>query len=374
MMDLKNKSLIIVSHDSNRGGAQNSLLNFCQILHKNNFKLYIISKNRGPIEKEYEKIGSNFKWNYFSQNKSILFFRIINKIININYFINRNIIKKIKSLQSEICICNTITNFEIVENFQNSLKIVTWVHELEYMINISKNIFSECPEKLIEITDYFLCASDSVKRHLVKRYQISPKSTYIINEIIDYTPPYHKKSNNKFIVGGCGKLSWRKGSDLFIIIADYLINTLKVKDVYFEWLGADTQTLDYIQIKHDIEKLGLKNFVRILEQSENSKTFMQNISLFVMVSREDPFPLVNIEAGAAGTPIITFKSTGGSEEFVDDDLSFNYNNVKMVSEKIIELRNNPKLYNKKSRNIYKTASLYDKKSKEKEIINLIKSL
>ena len=141
MMDLKNKSLIIVSHDSNRGGAQNSLLNFCQILHKNNFKLYIISKNRGPIEKEYEKIGSNFKWNYFSQNKSILFFRIINKIININYFINRNIIKKIKSLQSEICICNTITNFEIVENFQNSLKIVTWVHELEYMINISKNIF-----------------------------------------------------------------------------------------------------------------------------------------------------------------------------------------------------------------------------------------
>ena len=36
-----------------------------------------------------------------------------------------------------------------------------------------------------------------------------------------------------------------------------------------------------------------------------------------MTSREDPFPLVNLEAMTNGVPVICFKDSGGSEELVD---------------------------------------------------------
>ena len=44
--------------------------------------------------------------------------------------------------------------------------------------------------------------------------------------------------------------------------------------------------------------------------------------VFAMVSREDPFPLVCLEAAALGKPILCFRDAGGMPEFVEDDAGF----------------------------------------------------
>jgi glycosyltransferase involved in cell wall biosynthesis len=40
---------------------------------------------------------------------------------------------------------------------------------------------------------------------------------------------------------------------------------------------------------------------------------------FALTSREDPFPLVMLEAGMHGLPTVCFESSGGGPEFIGED-------------------------------------------------------
>lgn len=61
-----------------------------------------------------------------------------------------------------------------------------------------------------------------------------------------------------------------------------------------------------------------------------------------MISREDPYPLVNLEVAALAKPIICFRNSGGSQEFVENDAGFivSYLDVEKMADKIIYLFNN----------------------------------
>jgi glycosyltransferase involved in cell wall biosynthesis len=44
--------------------------------------------------------------------------------------------------------------------------------------------------------------------------------------------------------------------------------------------------------------------------------------VFALVSREDPFPVVCLEAASLGKPIVCFNSSDGEKEFVENDCGF----------------------------------------------------
>jgi glycosyltransferase involved in cell wall biosynthesis len=47
--------------------------------------------------------------------------------------------------------------------------------------------------------------------------------------------------------------------------------------------------------------------------------YLAAIDVFAMVSREDPFPLVMLEAGSLGVPTVCWADSGGAPEFVETD-------------------------------------------------------
>jgi len=49
---------------------------------------------------------------------------------------------------------------------------------------------------------------------------------------------------------------------------------------------------------------------------ENPTSFFESLSLFLLPSREDSWPLVMLEAAAAGVPMVCFQRSGGAEIFV----------------------------------------------------------
>jgi len=56
-----------------------------------------------------------------------------------------------------------------------------------------------------------------------------------------------------------------------------------------------------------------------LGEVDNTVDIYPIFDIFLLPSREDPFPLVCLEAAAAGLPIVCFKESGGMAEFVGDD-------------------------------------------------------
>ena len=55
--------------------------------------------------------------------------------------------------------------------------------------------------------------------------------------------------------------------------------------------------------------------VHFVGELENPHPLLNACDLFCLPSREDPFPLVMLEAGALGKPMVCFDGAGGAKEF-----------------------------------------------------------
>ncbi|RYF73622.1 MAG: glycosyltransferase [Cytophagaceae bacterium] len=106
-----------------------------------------------------------------------------------------------------------------------------------------------------------------------------------------------------------GTASLRKGYDL---IPD-LLNQLP-DNAWIVWLGKarDSALTTYVEQRVAQENL---RYIALSEHSTDYFDYLNTTDGFVLTSREDPFPLVMIEAAALGKPIAAFNS-GGVSEFV----------------------------------------------------------
>lgn len=110
---------------------------------------------------------------------------------------------------------------------------------------------------------------------------------------------------DKFVILGVA-YEWgkRKGLDVFIELSKRLEGDYRIVLV-----GVGEK-----------EKKSLPENIIAISKTQNAKELAEiysSASVFVIPTREDNFPTVNIEALACGTPVITF-DTGGSPEIIDD--------------------------------------------------------
>jgi glycosyltransferase involved in cell wall biosynthesis len=118
--------------------------------------------------------------------------------------------------------------------------------------------------------------------------------------------------------------------------------------IYFIWVGGGNKGMDFYEIEHDIRHAGLENRVHFVDEVSNPLDYYAAFDVFAMMSREDPYPLVNLEVAALGKPIVCFEDSGGSPEFVESDAGFivPYLDINLMAEKITALAKDKELRNK----------------------------
>lgn len=121
------------------------------------------------------------------------------------------------------------------------------------------------------------------------------------------------------LILSCGSADWRKGADLFVQLARVVCQERPKRAIHFAWLGADPNSLDLVRLQYDVGKAGLHGRVSLLAPVPDPKPYFEAADVFALVSREDPFPLVMLEAASAGRPIVCFQDAGGAPEFVEND-------------------------------------------------------
>ncbi len=126
---------------------------------------------------------------------------------------------------------------------------------------------------------------------------------------------------DKRIVVGCGRgMPFRKGADLFIRVAEGVQQKLP-DQTQFLWIG------DFDPNEYD-EELGYwRDYRQLINQNRqieflgfksSPSDYLQIADLFLLTSREDPFPLVILEAAQCKVPVVCFEGAGGAAEFVKD--------------------------------------------------------
>jgi glycosyltransferase involved in cell wall biosynthesis len=338
--------LLFISHDATRTGAPILLLNLAKlILKKNPDSITFLLKNSGELENEFKKLGSVF---HVSKNRK----RIVDLVRN-----RKNIIKDSNFLnQFDFIISNTITNGDILkiirENYNG--KIISYIHELEIATKTYTNSINV--ENTLKSSDSFWVPSQIVNNFIVNTYNISQYKVSIMPYYIENNSIQKREKNplesKTFVIGGCGTIDWRKGPDLFIIVAKRVIEKFPNSSVKFKWIGAN-DGIELERLNYELKKMNILNKVTFEKSTSDLYNFYNSIDLFLLTSREDPYPLVILEAANFEVPSICFDNVCGSVDFISDSDGGNivpFLDLESMSNSILHYINNIEFKQKKGLN------------------------
>lgn len=220
----------------------------------------------------------------------------------------------------DVILANTVVVGPILQNLNIfGAPIVTYVHELQ------KSIERWAPGPImratVENSDHFIAVSDPVAENLQRTHNIASKRISCVHA---YIPTDHRVSEERLktlrgelgiqshekIIFGCGTVDWRKGPDLFAQAALDVLQ--RIPGARFFWIGSDTGD----EVSTSAHRLATDTRIRFLGERENPRDYLALGHVFFLSSREDPFPLVALEAADAGLPIVCFSDAGGMPEFV----------------------------------------------------------
>ncbi|WP_140487641.1 glycosyltransferase family 4 protein [Flavobacterium sp. GSA192] len=301
------KKILFISHDAYRAGGQILLINLAElILLFSDYEVHFLLKNGGELENDFKKLAPTFC--LYEQKKGNRFFKK-KSIIEDSLFLN----------QYDCIVSNTITNGDILGIIKDNYKgrIITYIHEL----SMASKTFTTNKDllKVITNTDLFCVPSSLVKEFIIKDLNILKNKTFLLpyyiqnKEILETQIPLKIQS---FIIGGCGTIDWRKGPDLFLQVAQQLFVKYPDISILFKWRGA-TNGIELERLNYQLEKANLTNKVFFDLATDTLDSFYNEIDLLLLTSREDPYPLVVLEAASFAKPTICFDEVCGSIDFIN---------------------------------------------------------
>ncbi|GAB2542465.1 glycosyltransferase family 4 protein [Spirosoma aerophilum] len=362
------KNLLLIGHDANRAGAQLVLLNLMRLLQEQGMSMHLLLGDGGPLLDEYRAICPVTIWpapDRYVVNE--LADKILGKLglwerlYKQKQAAHQKAISQQLQLEStDVVLVNTVTSGHWFGqlNLPKKIPVVTFVHELDMSVQIYTR-----PDELaflLNRTTQLLAVSKATARYYEQQHGFDP-ARITLYTLID-TPSLERNVReamsqpsiypslglpaNALIAGGCGNAEWRKGNDLFISLARQVIGREKSQErpVHFVWVGVPDGTLRS-DLLLDIRKAGLVDRVHLIPPTPDVLRYMSRFDVFVLCSREDPYPLVVFEAGLCGVPVVCFEDAGGSPELIETDGGFvvPYLDLDAMSDRILTLLHTPAL-------------------------------
>jgi len=229
--------------------------------------------------------------------------------------------------QYDLVYCNTASCGAALDAMAPGCPVITHIHELEYALQMMRVSFAKTKGR----TAFYIAASHAVRRNLVENHGIAPGAIGVVHEFVDTTEVLAGPGNRDqirlslglsaeaLLVGGCGPLEWRKGTDLFTQVARAAVNLAPDAPLHFVWIGGAPDGAYREELLFDLAKWGLTGRVHFVPEVQDPAPWLAALDVFALPSREDPFPLVCLESAAQGVPIVCFADAGGVPEFVETD-------------------------------------------------------
>ena len=301
--------VLVISHDAALAGAQVLLLSLLRQWKKRHpFAVRIICVGAGELRKEFEKcfptlVLADFAAKAEQDYALAEFLRGSPRVIYSSTVVNGPLLAQLRPLGA---------------------KIVTHTHELQ------KSIERWAPGEIMAATlkhsDFFLAASPKIAENLSISHGVLKDNLHVVYAFIEpwveeQEPTAAAKAAMQeelgigvedVVVFGCGTTDWRKGPDLFVEIA----RSACARDsrLKFLWIGGDPAPF-----MEKVRSAGLEGRVFFVGHRKEARRYYYAGHIFLLSSREDPCPLVALEAANAGLPIVCFADAGDIPGFVGEE-------------------------------------------------------
>ncbi|UFH52016.1 glycosyltransferase family 4 protein [Spirosoma sp. KNUC1025] len=361
------KNLLLIGHDANRAGAQLVLLNLMRLLKAEGFQMRLLLGDGGPLLSEFQAICPVTIWP--APDRYVLGAisdKVLGKLGLWQTFHDRqlkahqqDVREQLKVDSVDLVLVNTVTGSRWFGQLDipEKIPVVTFVHELD----MSVRMYTQPHELayLLHRTTQLLAVSKATARYYEQQHGFDPARitlyTLIDTPSLERNVQQARQQPNIYeslglpegaqIVGGCGNAEWRKGNDLFVTLARQVIGRESAESstpIHFVWVGVPPGSLrDDLLL--DIRKAGLAERVHLIPPTPDVLRYMSHFDVFVLCSREDPYPLVVFEAGLCHVPVVCFDGAGGAPELVETDGGYvvPYLDLDAMSSRVIDLIQQP---------------------------------
>ena len=351
------KRIVLVGHSGDNGGAEILLKNMIQEFIKQDIEVSVLMKFDGSIKEEYKKFAPTF---------------VIDTVDKIEYYI-----RELRKYGYQSAILNTTLCGNLIPIFHNNgFYVISLVHELPGVIRLLHA--EEYVDFIAENSDLtifpssFVCEKFENMCKIKNQKLIQPQGFYNVYDDFDNDRSHRKivekhnipSENNIILNVGSGEL--RKGFDLFLEVA----KKFKTENYSFIWVGSinDEMERKYMEEFADEKNIILTGFI---SDKDEIMSYYDACDVFMLTSREDPFPSVVLEAFNAKKPVIGFQDAGGFKDIViNNETGFlvEYGSVTSLVKKIKLICNDDELKERLGNN----AKLLCQKYNFHEYIHILK--
>jgi glycosyltransferase involved in cell wall biosynthesis/ubiquinone/menaquinone biosynthesis C-methylase UbiE len=303
--------VLVIGHDAHMAGAEIVLLSLLKEWSKTeDVSFDLVLRDGGALLEQFESLTKTLVLTDCETSEN--FEKELRGLVANNY---------------DVVLSSTVTNGKLLDDLRKfglQAPVITYSHELQ------KSIERWAGDGIMEMTvansGRFIAGGIEVGRNLVSTHKVPNSRLDIVHAFIDIWDESRMPDDtgkkkmavdlgnhcDDIVVFGCGSTDWRKGPDLFLSIAERCCE--KSDRIRFIWIGGESEKYNALAAKSNYAKQ-----IRFLPNTLDSRRYYYTGDIFLLSSREDPFPLVALEAADAGLPIICFENAGGMPRFVKDD-------------------------------------------------------
>lgn len=191
-------------------------------------------------------------------------------------------------------------------------RVLGHLHEMD--VGLELHLGPEARRHL-PTADRYVAVAPSVRRAFLARAAVEPALVEVQPGFVDErrldAPPQGELGlpDDAFVVLASGVRHWRKAPELFVRVAQIAAERAPEVRWAFAWVGGE----DVGDLEALTDRAGLGDLVTFRSHQPEVLPWIARADLFALTAREDAFPLVCVEAAAAGTPIVTFENGGAAD-------------------------------------------------------------
>lgn len=142
-------------------------------------------------------------------------------------------------------------------------------------------------------------------------------------------PPDRPYRADELVVGCCGRVERRKGTDLWLAVAERVLAQTQGRRVRFVWVGDTDRGVPATAVQ-GIDFTG---------STQNPYPHLRRFDVATLPSRDDPFPLVVLEAMLLATPVVAFAVGGVPHQLGDTGVLVKAGDVDGMAAAVLRLLN-----------------------------------